>query len=121
MVELYYNCSIYEATTHSPFEVMYGYQPSTPAKRLLPMASATVDAADRLTLIVDMRHVVNQLLKLSKEGMAARSPRTAPIFQPGDIVYRSTKGLHIHSQKCKHLRDQKSGPYRIIYKVGINS
>ena len=29
MVEFYYNCSINEATTHSPFEMMYEYQPST--------------------------------------------------------------------------------------------
>ena len=95
MVEFYYNCSINEATTHLPFEVMYGYQPSTPADRLLPMAGATADAAHILTLIANIRYVVNQLLKLSKERMAARSTRTAPIFQPGHIVYLSTKGLHI--------------------------
>jgi hypothetical protein len=33
MLELYYNCSINEAATHSPFAVTYGYQPSTPADR----------------------------------------------------------------------------------------
>ena len=31
MVETYQNCSITEATSHSPFEVMYGFQSSTPA------------------------------------------------------------------------------------------
>jgi hypothetical protein len=47
MVEFYYNCSINETTTHSPFEVMYGYQPSTPADRLLlPIVGATADATD---------------------------------------------------------------------------
>ncbi len=35
IVEFYYNCSINEATTTSPFEVMHGYQPFTPADRLL--------------------------------------------------------------------------------------
>ncbi len=54
MVEFYYKCSINEATKHSPFEVVYGYQPSTPAHRLLPMVGATADAADRLTLIADI-------------------------------------------------------------------
>jgi len=54
--------------------------------------------------------------------MTARSTRTVPIFQPGDLVYLSTKGLHIRSQKCKHLRDQKLGPYKVIsIKVGLNS
>ena len=51
MVEFYYNCSINEVTTHSPFEVMHGYQPSTPSDRLLPLAGATTDAPDRLKLI----------------------------------------------------------------------
>jgi len=41
MIEFYYNGSINEESTHSPFEVMYGYQPSTLADRLLPLASAT--------------------------------------------------------------------------------
>ncbi len=76
---------------------MYGYQPSTPVDRLLPMDGAKAHAADRLPLIVDIRDVVNQLLKLSKERMAVRSTRAAPIFQPGDLVYLSTKGLHIRS------------------------
>ena len=57
MVELYYNCSINEASTHSLFEVMYGYQPSTPADRLLPSAGAAADTTYRLTFIADIRDV----------------------------------------------------------------
>ena len=92
MVEFYYNSSINEATTHAPFEVMYAYQPSILADRLFQLAGGATDAANRLTLIADIRYVVNQILKLSKERIATRSTRTAPIFQPGDLVYLSTKG-----------------------------
>jgi hypothetical protein len=53
--------------------------------------------------------------------MAARSTRTAPLFQSGDHVYLSTKRLHIRSQKCKYLRDQRLGLFKIICKVEINS
>ena len=53
--------------------------------------------------------------------MAARTTRTAPLFHPDDYVYLSTKGLNIRSQKCKHLRDQRLGPFKVISKVGINS
>ena len=116
MVEFYYNRSIKEATTHSPFEMM-----STLADLLLPLVGATSDAIDSLTLIADIRDVANQILKLSKERTAARSTRSAPIFEPGDLVYLSTKALHILSQKCKHIRDQKLGPYTSVSKVGINS
>ena len=92
MVEFYHNCSINEATSHSPFEVMYGSQPSTHADRLIPLTGATAEVADRLTMIRDIRDVVHRLIKLSKERMVARSTRTAPLFQPDDYVYLSTKG-----------------------------
>ncbi len=53
--------------------------------------------------------------------MAARSFRPAPTFVVGDFVFLSSKGLHIDSQKCKHLRDQRLGPYQVIEKVGLKS
>jgi len=102
MVEFYYNCSINEASTHSPFEVMYGYQPSTPVDRLLSLIGATANAIDRLTLIAGIRDVVNHLLELSKERMVAKSTRNVPSFQPGFLIYLSTKGLHIRSKKRKN-------------------
>jgi hypothetical protein len=80
MMEFYYSCSINEATSHSPFEVMYGFRPSTPAYRLLPLTGATAEAANRLTMITDIRDVDHQLIKLSKERMEARSTRNAPLF-----------------------------------------
>ena len=50
MVEFSYNCSINEAATHSPFEVVYGYHPSTPPDRLLPMVGATADADKKIDI-----------------------------------------------------------------------
>jgi hypothetical protein len=121
MVEFYYNCFVKEATSHSPLEVMFGFQPSTHANRLLPLTRATADATDRLTMITDIGDVIHQLINLSKERMAARSTRTDPFFQPDDYVYLSTKGLNIRSQKCKHLRNQRLDPFKVICKVGMNS
>ena len=60
MSEFYCNCSINEVTQHSPFEVMYGYQPFTLADRQLPLTDVTLDIVDRLTLFADIRHVVKQ-------------------------------------------------------------
>ncbi len=100
---------------------MHGLQPSTSADRLLLLPGATAEAADILTMIADIRDVVYQSIELSKEIMAAKSTRTAPLFQSGDHVYLSTKGLHIRSHKRKHLRDQRLGPFTIICKVGINA
>ncbi len=97
MVKFYYSCSINEATSHSPFEVMYGFQPSTLAKFLLPLTSALAEAADRSTVIAHINDVVYESIKLSKERMKNKSTRNAPLFQLGDIAYLSTKDLHIRS------------------------
>ena len=80
MVEFYYNCSINESSKHSPFEVYYGFQPATPADRLLPRTGAPTSAADRLTDLASTRDVVRELLTLSKQRISDRSSRPAPIF-----------------------------------------
>jgi len=92
MVEFYYNFSVNEPTTHSPFEVMYGYRPSTSSDRLLPMVGDTTAAVIRLILIANIRDVVNQLLKLSKERMTATSTRTASIFSQEILFIFRRKG-----------------------------
>ena len=85
MVEFYYNCSMNESSKHSPFEVTYGFQPSTHADRLLPLTGSLAHVADRLTDLASTRDVVWELLTLSKQRMAARSSRPAPIFVVGDF------------------------------------
>ena len=89
--------------------------------RLLPLTGAPVSAVDRLTYLKDTQELIKELLVLSKQRMAARRNRDPPVFQPNDLVYLSTRGLNIRSQKCKHLRDQNLGPFRVVERVGLNS
>ncbi len=88
---------------------------------MLPLIGATAPVAGRLTELASIRDVVRELLTLSKQRMAARSSRPAPVFLVNDYVFLYSKGLHIHSQKCKHLRDQRLGPYQLLEKVGLKS
>ena len=67
--------------------MMYGYMPSTHAYRLLPLTRATMDEASTLTPITGIRDMVKQFLMLSKEKMIAKSTRTAPLFQHGNLIY----------------------------------
>ena len=71
--------------------------------------------------MVSVRDVVRELLTLSKQRMAAPCSQPAPIFAIGDFVFLSSKGLHIHSQKCKHLIDQRLGPFQVVEMVGFKS
>jgi hypothetical protein len=120
MVEFYYSCSINEASKHSPFEVSYGFQPTTHVVTLLPLTGAPAHVAERLVELASVRHFVHELLTLSRQCMAARSFRPSPIFAAGDFISLTSEGLHI-TQKCKHLRDQRLGPFQVIEKVGLKS
>jgi hypothetical protein len=80
MAEFYYYCSTNQAARYLPFEMIYGFQSSTPADRLLPLVRTSAEAADRFTNIVEIRYVVKQLLILSKERMTARSTQSPPYF-----------------------------------------
>ena len=121
MVEFYYKCSINEASKYSPFEVSYGFQPTTPDDRFLPLTGAPTLVVERLTELASVRDVVCELLTLFKQRMTDRSSKPTPNFVVGDFVFLSSKGLHIHSQKCKHLRDQCLGPFQVVEKDVLKS
>jgi hypothetical protein len=107
MIDFNYNCSIKEASTHSPIEVIYGYKPSTPVDRLLPLIGATANALDRLTLIADIRDIVNLLVKLSKERIVAISTRTAHISQTGSLfIFRLKVYTSVH-KNANNLETKK--------------
>jgi len=101
--------------------VSYGFQPATPVDRLLPLTGALASATDRLTGLASTRDVVRELLTPSKQRMTAHSSRPAPTFVVGDFVFLSSKSLHIHSQKCKRLRDRRLGPFEVLEKIGLKS
>jgi hypothetical protein len=85
---------------------------------MLPLTCAPDHVDERLIELASVREIVRELPTLSKKRMVARSSRPAPTFAVGDFVFLSSKGLHIHSQKCKRLRDQRLGPFQNIEKVG---
>jgi len=119
MIEFYYNCSINKASKHSPIEISYGVQPTTLADRLLLLTGAPAPVADHLTKLASVRDIARELLTLSKQRMAGRSSRPTPIFVVCYFAFLSSKGLRIHSQKIKHLRDQRLGPIQVIEKVTL--
>ena len=122
MIEFQYNSSMSESTQHSPFESTYGFQPPAPVDMMLPAITDSDSAADeRLIKLADTQAVVKELLRLSKDRQAARRSTPTPVFQPGSMVYLSTKGLNIRSQNCQKLKDRFIGPYKVLQTVGKTS
>jgi len=123
MIEFAYNSTVGDAAKHSAFEITYGYNPPGPADLLLPNTSTTSNtvANDRLQNLHDTQAVVKELVYLSKQRMVARSDTKLPVYNPGDLVYVSTKGLRIKSQDCRKLMDRRIGPFPVIERVGGSS
>jgi transposase InsO family protein len=91
MIEFYYNCSINEASKHSPFGVSYGFQPTTLVDRLLSLTGAPAHVAEHLTALASVRDVVRELPALSKQRMTCRSSRQTLVFDVGDFVFLSSR------------------------------
>jgi len=121
MVQFYYNLSINEASKHSPFEVSYGLQPTTPASRLLPLTGAPALVADRLIDLASVHDIVRELLTLSKQRMATLSSRLALIFWY--IISHSShlKACILTLRNANILRDQRLGPFKVLEKAGLKS
>ncbi len=98
MVEFYYNCSINEASKHSPFEVSYGFQPATPTDRLLPLTGAPAHVADRISESASFTDVVRELLTLSKQRIVSSSSRPTPIL-PMVLLYSYRLEAYIFTPK----------------------
>ena len=118
IVEFNYNWSINEASKHYLFEVSYGFQPASPFDRFLPSAGAPASVAKRLTELANARKVlfVSFSYFLSIEWLLVLlDQRLLSLWMI--LFFLSSKGLHIHSQKYKYLRDQRLGPFQVIEKV----
>ena len=118
LVEFCYNSAVNEAARHSPFEASYGFQPSTPADRLLPVDDVPASSVNHLQQIKDTQELLRELLDLNKQRLAARRSRDPPQFNVGDKVYLSTAGLNLKTQKCKKLQDRRMGPFRVEATIG---
>ena len=74
-------------------------------------------AEKRVKFLKDTHAYASELLRLAKDRMA-HSDREPVEFKPVDFVYLVTKGLRIHQQSNKKLRDRQLSPFCVSRKIG---
>ena len=121
LVEFVYNTTVSESAKHSPFEVAQGFNPPLPVDRMLPQDGTNAEAAVRLEHMRDVQEVTKELLRLSKDKMAAQADQPVREFNVGDYVFLSTKGLRLKSQACSKLKDRQVGAFKVLERVGRRS
>ena len=113
VAEFAINSRVQSALQHSPFEILYGYQPDF----TIPVGgrSNMPEVDKRLDQLREARKDAEAALRRSKEEMAgdAKPPRE---FKVGDKVWLDADKVHIH-QASQKLGPRQLGPYPIIEKL----
>jgi hypothetical protein len=110
LVEFTHNSRQHADRLHSPFELLYGYQP--PA---IPTALGETNLPAVQTRMRALEHARNEALaahELARARMKARFPSSFRTFQKGEKVWLEAKNLKL-PYLSKKIAPKRTGPFRI--------
>jgi len=125
-IEFAYNRVVNSTTSHSPFEVVYGFNPLT-LLDLLPISVLDdvlcKDGLEKASFIKELhKHIKLQIeKKVGKYAEKANKRRKALIFQPGDWVWLRLRKERFPSQRKSKLKTRGDGPFHILKKINDNA
>jgi len=120
-VEFAYNRVVNSTTSHSPFEVVYGFNPLTPLDLLpIPVLDEVLckDGLERASFIKDLHnHIKLQIKKrVDKYVEFANQRRKALIFQPNWVWLHLRKDRFPTQRKSK-LMPCSDDPFQVIKRI----
>jgi len=124
-VEFAYNRSVHSATNHSPFEVVYGFNPLTPLD-LLPLPSVecvNLDGKRKAEMVKQMHENVRQQIQRRTEQYVsqANKGRKKLVFEPGDWVWVHMRKERFPAQRRSKLHPRGDGPFQVITRINDNA
>ena len=114
-VEFAYNRSIHTTTGHTPFEVVYGFNPLTPMD-LLPLPTDQImnkDGFNKAEYVKKLHQQVREKFeKRTKQyEQHANKGRKRIIFEPGDWVWLHMRKERFSAQRKSKLMPRGYGPF----------
>ena len=112
VTEFALNSAVSRTTGSCPFEVVYGFVPTTPVSLLNP-STQTQSIHDKMIQIRD-------LVKVNLE-LVTNPDVSIPQFQVGDKVKLDTSNLVLRGKSCFKFKERWVGPFKIERKISPTS
>lgn len=125
-VEFAYNRVVHSTTQHSPFEIVYGFNPLTPLD-LLPLPNTSIlkhkDGKAKAEFVRKLHEQVKlQIEKKNKSyAKSANKGRKKVIFEPGDWVWIHMRKERFPSQRKSKLQPRGDGPFQVLSRINDNA
>ncbi|GMI79947.1 hypothetical protein HRI_001664000 [Hibiscus trionum] len=124
-VEFAYNRSVHTTSGHTPFEVVYGFNPLT-LMDLLPLPADQIVNKDRLnkTEFVKKLHqqVWDNIEKRTKQyEQQANKGRRRVVFELGDWVWLHMRKERFLAQWKSKLMPRGDGPFQVVKRINDNA
>ncbi|KAH9724609.1 Endonuclease [Citrus sinensis] len=124
-VEFAYNRTVHSATTFSPFEIVYGFNPLTPLD-LLPLPineRASMDGKKKAEFVKQLHERTRQHIEKRTEQYVtqANKGRKQVVFQPGDWVWVLMRKDRFPAQRRSKLLPRGDGPFQVVAQINDNA
>jgi len=124
--EFAYNRVVNSTTVHTPFEVVYGFNPLTPLDLLpIPVLDEVLckDDFEKASFVKDLHHHIKQQIerKVGEYVEHANKGRKALIFEPGDWVWLHLRKDRFPTHRKSKLMPRGDGPFQVIKRINENT
>ncbi len=125
IAEFAYNRASHSTTQHSPFYVVYGFNPLTPLDlSALPLQiTLDLDGETRAQKIKELHETVRQRIEKANEHNArmVNQHRKEVILQPGDFVWVHFRKARFPKKREHKLDARGDGPFKVLQRLNNNS
>jgi len=125
-VEFAYNRVVNSTTSHSPFEVVYGFNPLTPLDLLpIPLLGDVLckDGDEKASFVKNLHKDIKKRIekKVGKYAELANKRRKALLFDEGDWVWLHLRKDRFPTQRKSKLMPRGDGPFQILKRINDNA
>ncbi|KAG7536993.1 Zinc knuckle CX2CX4HX4C [Arabidopsis suecica] len=124
-VEFAYNHSMHSASKFSPFQIVYGFNPTTPLDLMpLPLNErVSLDGKKKAELVQQIHEQARKNIeeKTKQYTKQANKSRKELIFNEGDLVWIHLRKERFPKERKSKLMPRIDGPFKVLKRINNNA